>query len=260
MKPQPVSLRRSASQDAGTSPALLLWHRLRRTSQYWLSLPGSLGVVWHAKGQAVKNLLGSLRRQPVSPRSGASSVLSLWNRVRLVLRRWLRRMGWPGMLAVGIFAVSAAFFFSAIRPEQARLDRARQGAVALNEQLALDSKSLNGSTLSAEDQLTVFYEKFPTEGNSSQWLGKLLALATNRGLSLNDGEYKATRDRVGKLVRYQMTFPVKGPYPKIRQFLTDLPDALPVVALENVQFERQKVADPDVEAKIKLVLYLEQAS
>lgn len=259
MKCKFSSLRRSVSQDTSTSPVLLLWKRLRSTSQHWLSLPGSLGVVWHAKGQAAKKLLGSLRR-PVSQRSGASSVLSLWNRVRLAWRRWLRRMDWPGMLAIGIFAVSTAFFLSAIRPEQVRLDSARQGAVALNEQLALDSKSLTGLTLSAEDQLAVFYEKFPTEGNSSQWLGKLLALATKRGLSLNDGEYKATRDRVGKLVRYQMTFPVKGPYPKIRQFLTDLPDALPVVALENVQFERQKVADPDVEAKIKLVLYLEQAS
>jgi hypothetical protein len=259
MKRQFVSLRRSVSQDTGTSPVLLLWNRLRRTSQHWLSLPGSLGVVWHSKRLAAKNLLGSLR-QPVSPRSGASSVLSLLNHVRLALRRWLRRMDWPGMLAIGIFAISTALYFSAIRPEQARLDSARQSAVTLNEQLALDSKSLNGTTLSTEDQLAVFYDKFPAEGNSSQWLGKLVALATNRGLSLNDGEYKATRDRVGKLVRYQMTFPVKGPYPKIRQFLTDLPEALPVVALENVQFERQKVADPDVEAKIKLVLYLEQAS
>src|SRR5512139_2047367 len=142
MKRQTVSLRRSASKDTGTSPVLLLWKRLRRTSQHWLSLPGSLGVVWRAKGQAAKNLLGRLR-QPVSPRSGASSVLSLWNHVRLALRRWLRRTGWPGMLAIGIFAVSTAFFFSAIRPEQARLDSARQGAVALNEQLALDSKALN---------------------------------------------------------------------------------------------------------------------
>lgn len=259
MKRQSVSVRQSISQDIGTSPVLLLWKRLRRTSQHWLSFPSSLGVVWHAKGQAAKHLLGSLSK-PFSPRSGASSMLSLWNRARLAFRRWLRRMGWPGMLAIGIFAVSTAFFFSAIRPEQTRLDSARQGAVALNEQLALDSKSLNGATLSTEDQLAVFYQKFPTEGNSSQWLGKLVALASNRGLSLNDGEYKATRDRVGRLMRYQMTFPVKGPYPKIRQFLTDLPDALPVVALENVQFERQKVADPDVEAKIRLVLYLEQAS
>lgn len=207
----------------------------------------------------MKRMLGRLLR-PVSIDADAAAVLPLWNRVRRTSRRWLRRMDWPGVLAIGILAMCPAFYFSAIFPEQERLDTARHNAVTLKEQLTLDSKSRGGSKLSTEDQLAEFYRKFPGEGNSSQWLGKLVVLAENRGLSLNDGEYKATRDKMGKLVRYQMTFPVKGPYPQIRQFLTDLPGALPVVALENVQFERQKVADPNVEAKIKLVLYLEQAS
>ena len=207
----------------------------------------------------MNRMLGRLLR-PVSIHADAASALPLWNRVRSTARRWLRRMDWPGVLAIGILAMCPAFYFSAILPEQQRLDTARHSAVALNEQLALDSKSPDSSKLSTEDQLAEFYRKFPGEGSSSQWLGKLVALAENRGLSLNDGEYKATRDKVGKLVRYQMTFPVKGQYPQIRKFLTDLPDSLPVVALENVQFERQKVADPNVEAKIKLVLYLEQAS
>jgi len=57
-------------------------------------------------------------------------------------------------------------------------------------------------------------------------------------------------------VRFQITLPVKGEYLKIRKFLAALPTVLPIVALENVQFQRQKIADPVVEAKIRLVLYL----
>ena len=106
----------------------------------------------------------------------------------------------------------------------------------------------------------MFYQKFPDEGNASLWMGKLVALAASRGINLNDGEYKATHDKIGKLVRFQMTLPVNGKYPQIRKFLSDLQGTLPAVALENVQFERQKVADPNVEATIKLVLYLERAS
>jgi len=207
----------------------------------------------------MKRLLGRLLR-PLSMHVDAGTATPLWKRLRNTARRWLRRMDWPGVLAIGILAMCPAFYFSAILPQQQRLDTMRRSAVALNEQLALESRSPNGSKLSTEDQLAEFYRKFPGEGSSSQWLEKLVELAENRGLSLNDGEYKATRDKVGKLVRYQMTFPVKGQYPQIRRFLTDLPGSLPVVALENVQFERQKVADPNVEAKIKLVLYLEQAS
>jgi len=206
----------------------------------------------------MKRIINRLRRS-VSFRSSASSPLPWSRRVRWTTRRWLRRMGWPGVLAIGILAMCPAFYFSAIRPEQARLDTARHSAATLHERFALASKSLNGPVLSPEDQLAEFYRKFPVEGCSPQWLEKLVALAASRGLSLNDGEYKATRSKVGKLTRYQMTLPVNGEYPQIRKFLTDLPGALPAVALENVQFERQKIGDPNVEAKIKLVLYLEQA-
>ena len=206
----------------------------------------------------MKRLLDRLR-SVVTSRSGTFSALPSRDLVRWTSRRWLRRMGWPGVLAIGILAMCPAFYFSAIRTEQARLDTARHSVAALHEQLAA-GKSLNGTRLSPEDQLAEFYRKFPVEELSPQWLEKLVALAANHGLSLNDAEYKATRDKVGKLVRYQITFPLKGEYPQIRKFLTDLPGALPVAALENVQFERQKVTDPNVEARIKLVLYLEQAS
>ena len=190
--------------------------------------------------------------------SGSYSAIFLLSRVRLNSRRWLRRLGQTGVFAIGILVICPAFYFSAIRPLQERLDTARNSVAVLHEQSALAGNSPNGAKLSTETQLAEFYQSFPEEGNSSHWLGKLVAHAATRGLSLNDGEYKATRDKVGKLLRYQMAFPVKGPYPQIRKFLTDLPETLPLVALENVQFERQKVTDPNVEAKIKLVLYLEQ--
>lgn len=164
------------------------------------------------------------------------------------------------MLAIGLLAMSLPFYFSAILPEQARLDAARHSADRQHEQLVQAGMSPQGPALSPEDQLAEFYSRFPVEGCSPQWLEKLVALAASRGLTLNDGEYKAMHDKVGRLVLYQMTLPVKGEYPQIRKFLTDLPGALPAVALENVQFERQKIADPNVEAKIRLVLYMERAS
>ncbi|HEY6095080.1 MAG TPA: type 4a pilus biogenesis protein PilO [Gallionellaceae bacterium] len=187
-------------------------------------------------------------------------MLPFWRQLRWTSNYWLRRMGWPGVLAIGVLAMCPAFYFSAIRPEQARLDMLQRGTAALHGESTLDGKSFNGARLSTEEQLAEFYGKFPPEWKSPQWLEKLVALAEHSGLRLNDGEYKATRDKVGKLVRYQMALRVQGDYPQIRQFLTDLPGAIPIVALENVQFERQKVGDTNVEARIKLVLYLGQAS
>ncbi|MFA6901552.1 MAG: hypothetical protein WC236_00570 [Gallionellaceae bacterium] len=208
----------------------------------------------------MKRLLLNWLRRFIPQRAGMQPELPLWSRVRWTSQRWLRRMDWPGVLAIGILAICPAFYFSAILPEQARLEAARQRAELQNESLEPVSTSRFDARLSPEEQLAVFYKMFPDEKSSSLWLEKLMVLAASHGLSLNDGEYKVTRDQVGKLLRYQMTLPVKGQYPQIRKFLSALQGALPVVALENVQFERQKVADPNLAAKIKLVLYLGQAS
>jgi Tfp pilus assembly protein PilO len=204
-------------------------------------------------------LLHEKLQQYIRSRSGTSYEMPSWNRIRWTSRYWLHRLDWPGVVAIGILAMCPAFYFSTIRSEQARLDLARVSVAMLNEQFALGGKSASGKEPSLEEQLAEYYRKFPAEESSPLWLEKLMALAANNGLSLNDGEYKVTRDNVGKLVRYQMTLRVKGEFPQIRKFLTDLPSVLPVVALETVQFERQKVADAIVEAKIKLVLYLVQA-
>ena len=205
----------------------------------------------------MNGLVKSLRR-PVTFSSIDSS--ELWNSLRWTSRRWRRRLGWPGVLAIGILAICTASYFYMILPAQAKLDMARHSATMQREHFALASRSLKGRNAGPEAQLAEYYKKFPAEGLSPQWLEKLVALAATCGLSLNDGEYELMRDKAGRLVRYQMTLPVRGEYPQIRKFLTDLPGAIPVIALENVQFERQKVADSNVEAKIKLVLYLEPAS
>lgn len=190
----------------------------------------------------------------------ASPPHQLWSRLRWISRRWLRTLGKPGVLAIGILVVFPPFYFSAIAPAQERLDAARRSTLSLREQILHASQSLGGIRHTPAEQLAEFYRIFPQERNAPQWLKKLFALAEKNGLSLQEGEYKANRDKAGRLMRFQMVLPVKGEYPQIRRFLAALPVEIPVIALENVQFSRQNVADPVVEARIRLTLYLEQAS
>jgi len=180
----------------------------------------------------------------------------LWERLRWQARRSLRRLGWPGILALGVLAACPAWYFSAMIPAQERLQSAQANARSLHERIARSATAMGMNQRTAEEQLTEFYRIFPGEKSSPQWLEKLLAVAETHGLSLDQGEYAAAPDKATKLVRFQITLPVKGEYLKIREFLAALPAELPVIALESVQFQRQKIADPVVEAKIRLVLYL----
>lgn len=191
---------------------------------------------------------------------GALAPVSLREWLRYAFRRWLRILGIPGMLAVGILAGIPPFYFSAIGPAQERLDVARRSVFFANEEILRAGKSPNTGRDTPAGQLAEFYRAFPAERYSPQWLGKLAVLAEKNGLNLNVGEYKATRDKVGRLVRFEMTLPVRGQYSQIRRFLSALPAETPIIALENVQFSRQNIADSTVEAQIRLALYLEQAS
>jgi hypothetical protein len=189
----------------------------------------------------------------------ALPAVSLTGQLRWKLRHWLPMLGWPGVVAIGLLAICLPFYLSTIRPMQARIDVAQHNAHSVREQALNTSNTVHGGSTPIE-QLAEFYKFFPTEKNSPLWLEKLVSVAEKNGLSLNDGEYKVTQDKVGQLLRYKITLPVRGKYPQIRKFLVSLNTEMPIMALENVQFERENIIDSAVQAKIKLVLYLVQES
>lgn len=191
--------------------------------------------------------------------AGMTSAEPSWENLRWASRRWLRTLGRSGVLSIGILAMFPPFYFSAIAPAQERLVEAQRSTNLLSERKANVGQSLVDIRRTPDEQLAEFYRFFPEERSSPQWLKKLFALAEKNGLSLNEGEYKVMRDKVGRLMRLQMVLPVKGEYRQIRRFIAALPAEIPVIALENVQFSRMNIADPDVEAEIRLALYMEQA-
>ncbi|HLP97443.1 MAG TPA: GspMb/PilO family protein [Sideroxyarcus sp.] len=187
------------------------------------------------------------------------SGVASWRRLRRQVRSWLRMLGWPGMVAIGIMAAFPPFYLSVIAEAQERLESVRHSTLALRQQNAADGAA--GETGGTPvDQLAAFYRMFPAERDTPQRLKQLAALAEKNGLSLDEGEFEVVQAPGGRLLRLRMVLPVKGEYPRIRGFLAALPAEIPGIALENVQFSRQNVTDPAVAAQIRLALYLEQAS
>jgi hypothetical protein len=180
--------------------------------------------------------------------------------LRRMYRRWLPLMGWWGAAAVGVWAACLAFYWLMLYPMQARMDTVQRSAAVAQKNQVNDKGVKTRRDDTPEGQLAEFYDFFPGEKNLPQWLGKLVAIAEKNGLSLNDGEYKVTQGKTGKLMRYNIAFPVQGDYPQIRKFLLSIKTEVPVAALEDIQFEREDIVDSVVRAKIKLVLYLVQAS
>jgi hypothetical protein len=53
--------------------------------------------------------------------------------------------------------------------------------------------------------------------------------------------------------------PVRGSYPQLRRFLHALLGQLPAVVVEDVEFQRKKIADTDLTGRIRMTLYLSRS-
>lgn len=176
-------------------------------------------------------------------------------------RRWIMRrgpelLGWPGVAGAGLLAACAAFYVSAILPAQEKLAATRIDVLALQDQAKRENQVQTAERRAPGEELVRFYQSFPQDKDLPLWLEKIFSAAQIRKIELDRGEYKVTSDKEGGLVRFQMTFPVKGEYPRIRKYLSSLMADIPTLSLQQVQFKREKVGDTMVEANIRMVLYL----
>lgn len=176
--------------------------------------------------------------------------------LRRIRRRSLDLLGWPGVVGIGLLSVCPALYVSAILPAREELASVRHGVLALREQLKNAGRGGESGRRTPEEQLAGFYRMFPDGGNLPAHLEKMFALAQEEGIWLDKGEYKVIRGREGKLVSFQVTLPLKGEYLRIRKYLAALRSGIPVLSLQQVEFKRQKVGDPVVEANIRLALHL----
>lgn len=170
------------------------------------------------------------------------------------------RLGWPGALGVGLLVLDVAALLAVVQPVHERTDAAMHAAASLQRQMAAASARGAATVLPLEDQLAAFYAGFPRERDAADAIGRVAALALRNGLQLQQADYRLDRDRGGKLLRLQMSLPLRGAYPAIREFLATVRSEMRLVSLEQVQFERQKIGDAQVDARLRLVFYLEAAS
>ena len=175
-------------------------------------------------------------------------------------RQWLAKLGLPGVMAIGLLTACAAFLGSVVLPMNQQIDELRRSVQTLSERSEQFNLGARQGNLPVGEQLAEFYRLFPSQGELTDKVAQVFDLARAQGLELPQGDYRVAEDRVGRLRRYQMQFPVKADYPRIRRFLAGVAAEIPGSALEHIEFGRQKIGEPQVEATIKLDIFLGQGS
>lgn len=169
-------------------------------------------------------------------------------------RAVVRPLGWAGAtLAAGLAMAGVAGW---VRQGQAeRLVQAQQ-QVLIQRAQPVGRPADVPAGLDGRARLAEFDAYLPRHEEIPATLAALFNLAQREGLSIARGEYKAQADGPGRFLRYRMALPVQGDAAAIRRFMLAALQAHKTLALESVQFKRERPGVAAVEARIQWVLLL----
>lgn len=151
------------------------------------------------------------------------------------------------LLAAGIAALGW------LLPQRAQHARQHQAAMRL---ASAPPAAAVTPVASANDNLRLFYDTLGEKRYAEQQVRTLFGLAAKAGLTLSQGEYKSGYDRNARLTTYQVTLPLKGSYADVWKFSLMALRAIPFASLDELSFKRENIGDQQVEARLRLTLYL----
>ena len=175
------------------------------------------------------------------------------------LRREAQRLKWRGFAGIALAVVAVVLAIGVLRPTQRETVELRDDVAALRAKLRSASAPGAQDTVvrpAGRTQLENFYAFFPAVGTLPDWLGEVHLAAARHGLVLETGEYRLQHPPGARLARYELELPLKGTYPQLRAFLADVLKKIPAAAVDDVVIRRETVASPQLDAKVRLFVYL----
>lgn len=160
----------------------------------------------------------------------------------------VQRTGRLGLSGMGLLATSVVFLISTHIPLTREVDDLRS---------QLETAQLRSDVAPAKvgDRGAALLQSLPPRTRMPALLGVLLKQADAAHLSVDTAKYESSVLKSGGVVSYQISFPVTGPYPQVRQFIDGALAALPAVALTELSLTRKSIGDGMVEAQIRLTAF-----
>jgi Tfp pilus assembly protein PilO len=187
---------------------------------------------------------------------GRQALAPVLRRVVWTLSRQGARLGWAGGAGALLIVFAVVFQLTASSKIHNEIKELKDDAALLQSRHQMALTQPVAVKPGVTQQLTTFYEFFPPQSAVPDRLAKVYAAARKRGIILERGEYKVVQEQGWRLLRYQITLPVKGSYEQIRGFAADVLAAVPASAIDEISLKRDGIGATVIEAQIKLTLFL----
>jgi hypothetical protein len=164
----------------------------------------------------------------------------------------IQRTGRLGLSGLALLVASVVFLVSTYLPLTHEIDDLRaQVRLAIAQEAEIPAP--------VGDFGTALLRSLPQRAEMPTVLGVLLKQADAAHLSIDTGKYGTTPLKNGGVTSYQISFPVTGPYPQVRQFIDSTLAALPAAAMTELSITRKAIGDGAVEAQIRLTVFTRDA-
>jgi hypothetical protein len=173
------------------------------------------------------------------------------------LLRWGRHLSWQWMAFFLLLAGTIGFYVGAVIPLKHVLFQTSQHALSLQQNsTSLQQASVAAAHLAPAGQIEQFDSYFPAENSAPDTLELMMKEAVKIGLVPKQAEYRVIKTNPGNVLSYQLTLPLKGTYPQLVEFISDVLPKVNNVSLDNIVFQRQKISETQPDSTLMLTLYL----
>lgn len=178
--------------------------------------------------------------------------------------RWLRQLGWPGLLGAGLLLVCAWFIQWQLPQRRADVAQAESDARRLrHELLARTNGGGEGTALPRRDEPMQAWDRLwsglPDAQQRLVLQGRVLATAAQAGVPLQAVQWQGEAVKWAPgLWRQRMTMPVQAPYPALRTWLDRLQRET-ALSVDVIDIQRKDLMSDQVQAQVSISLWWRQA-
>jgi len=167
------------------------------------------------------------------------------------LRQCSLVLGVPGLIALELLATTLLVQLSQVESLQ-------QTAIAQQARLADLRLAATAREVAPVAPLNPLASLPPT-GEAAQLIGELEQLARAHELELPRGQYSVTSLKGTTLQHWRLVLPVETDYPTLHAFLAAALERLPNLALDELKLKRDRIESDELQAELRLSLFVEAA-
>jgi len=159
-----------------------------------------------------------------------------------------RELGPAGLAGLALLGLAALFAFLVLEPLRAE-------NVSLEARVARAGRAAAAPADTAAHKVAEAYRFLEKKEEATDWLAKLHGIGAAAGVQVKSASYRS-QSTEGRIVRYELTLPLAGSYPQIRDFLKRALAEIPVMSVDQLTLRRESRDQAEVHAELRLTLHM----